>query len=711
MPYRQTRLCEDVDQLDARLRHIEDIIERSGFSALGQRGKLSGATWEVSEERIATWTPDSPLPLDDTGTYVQLRHGQLEIRGGAFDIHTGETGAHMKLTGEYMRTWNADGDVTFDLDFTTGDLLMRGELYAPGRYRLHGNDICIESKLGEQEFGEYPELMFVDDVDDMTDYEYVGGVYGWTFQGIDWCNTMNMSAVGNETHPEAEVYFLAKPNTGDKVEFWMSTDARVAGILWGGAWAWYVDPDAQEMFVGSGWFVNVGTSDGAPTASPYDGALIVDSTNDVLYFRSGGSWHATGAGGGEANTGANVGTHGVGVYDGKSGVQLQFRHVAPASNRISVVFDSGDNDIDIDVVQANLDHGSIGGLGDDDHTQYLLANGTRSVTANWNVDGADTLYIDKTNGRVGIKTTVPDDLLEIKCGHTQGLKLSKADSVTQEHTYFTLGHSMFQDQEFTDGSPRRMLFLAGGSDFQILNQAGSLYIARFRTDYTSLYLSGVEKLRFNSVGLGVMTNNPSQALDVVGTIEFGANSYGTLYDDTYTVFMRAETGKNIVLGANAAASNNSVVVWGSGSAFTPNSNEVMSCGDDAHEWSEVWALDTTINHSDLRDKDLIEDTPLGLEFIRALRPRRWKWKERGHRYHHGLVAQEVKEVLDQMGISTEDFAGYVYAPPRPDPLDPDKVVGDTYHLRYAEFIAPLIVAVQELADRMEALEGGKHVTK
>jgi hypothetical protein len=65
---------------------------------------------------------------------------------------------------------------------------------------------------------------------------------------------------------------------------------------------------------------------------------------------------------GEANTGANVGSDGVGVFAGKLGTELQFRHIAPASNRISITLD-GQN-IDVDVVQGNLQiaAGNVTGL-------------------------------------------------------------------------------------------------------------------------------------------------------------------------------------------------------------------------------------------------------------------------------------------------------------------------------------------------------------
>jgi hypothetical protein len=49
-----------------------------------------------------------------------------------------------------------------------------------------------------------------------------------------------------------------------------------------------------------------------------------------------------------------------------------------------------------------LDHGTIGGLADDDHTQYLKANGTRALSANWDAGSfkitAETLASDVATG-------------------------------------------------------------------------------------------------------------------------------------------------------------------------------------------------------------------------------------------------------------------------------------------------------------------------
>ena len=52
------------------------------------------------------------------------------------------------------------------------------------------------------------------------------------------------------------------------------------------------------------------------------------------------------------NTAANVGTNGVGVYDGKVAYELQFRNISTGSTKLSIT--ENGNDIDVDIVEANL---------------------------------------------------------------------------------------------------------------------------------------------------------------------------------------------------------------------------------------------------------------------------------------------------------------------------------------------------------------------
>ena len=120
-------------------------------------------------------------------------------------------------------------------------------------------------------------------------------------------------------------------------------------------------------------------------------------------------------------------------------------------------------------------------------------------------------------------------------------------------------------------------------------------------------------------------------------------------------------------------------------------------------WKTIYSNTGTINTSDLRLKTNIEDSSLGLNFINDLRPVSYKFIEGsvtedgqsipGTRTHWGLIAQEVKTVIDEAGV---DFAGWVL-------LDKEDVNSEQA-LRYEEFIAPLIKAVQELTARVKALE-------
>lgn len=125
--------------------------------------------------------------------------------------------------------------------------------------------------------------------------------------------------------------------------------------------------------------------------------------------------------------------------------------------------------------------------------------------------------------------------------------------------------------------------------------------------------------------------------------------------------------------------------------LNPFGNGTTTLGDSTHKWSEVWASNGTIQTSDVREKDDVAVSDLGLTFIRALAPIRWRFHDRV-RPHYGLSAQQVRAALDELGVA--DFAGYIHDP-----------ATDVYALRYSEFTGPLVAAVQELADQVDRLTG------
>ncbi len=115
------------------------------------------------------------------------------------------------------------------------------------------------------------------------------------------------------------------------------------------------------------------------------------TANQVLTTDGGGvlSWTTPpGASGGEANTASNQGAGGVGLFKQKSGVDLQFRNINSGSSKLSVTLDSGNNEVDLDVVEANLNHANIGGTtpvskggtGATSLTGVVVGNGTSAFS-------------------------------------------------------------------------------------------------------------------------------------------------------------------------------------------------------------------------------------------------------------------------------------------------------------------------------------------
>lgn len=65
---------------------------------------------------------------------------------------------------------------------------------------------------------------------------------------------------------------------------------------------------------------------------------------------------------GESNTTSNAGTGGVGIVLAKVSADLPFKSIAAGSSKITVTDDTGNKNVDIDVVEANLTHNNISGI-------------------------------------------------------------------------------------------------------------------------------------------------------------------------------------------------------------------------------------------------------------------------------------------------------------------------------------------------------------
>jgi hypothetical protein len=114
--------------------------------------------------------------------------------------------------------------------------------------------------------------------------------------------------------------------------------------------------------------------------------------------------------------------------------------------------------------------------------------------------------------------------------------------------------------------------------------------------------------------------------------------------------------------------------------------------------------------SDAREKTSIENSDLGLDFINMLRPVKYKmingikkqFDEAGNlienlpgtRWHYGLIAQELKQVLDTHNLDSAMWAIDGFE------IDPN----GSQSISYDQLIAPIIKSVQKLSETIEILE-------
>ena len=224
--------------------------------------------------------------------------------------------------------------------------------------------------------------------------------------------------------------------------------------------------------------------------------------------------------------------------------------------------------------------------------------------------------------------------------------------------------------------------------------------------------TGSPSIRNTGIGRGVMSaamdaGNDNTAvghgaLDLLTTGNdnacFGSNAGNSITDG----------GTNTMIGVGtdvASSGNDNSSAFGNG-AIGAGTNTI-SIGNTSV--STIAGQVSFSTYSDKRIKKDIEDTNIGLDFIKELKPRKFKrvcakdYPEviqtkydktapdltEPDRVVDGLIAQEVKETMDSMGVS---FSGW------------NEDDNSKQKLQYATFIMPLIKAVQELTAKVEALE-------
>lgn len=144
--------------------------------------------------------------------------------------------------------------------------------------------------------------------------------------------------------------------------------------------------------------------------------------------------------------------------------------------------------------------------------------------------------------------------------------------------------------------------------------------------------------------------------------------------------------------------------------FSPYTDNKVQCGSVYQRWSQVCAATSSIVTSDKNLKDNIKELDQRYkELFLKLTPVSFTFKDgTSGRTHIGFVAQDVEEAMDELGLSSLEFAGFCKDQMREQTKDEngdmievplyneDGTPKYIYSLRYEEFIGIITGVVQDL---------------
>ncbi len=232
-------------------------------------------------------------------------------------------------------------------------------------------------------------------------------------------------------------------------------------------------------------------------------------------------------------------------------------------------------------------------------------------TYNTMTAGTERMIIE-SSGNVGIGTTTPGSILEVKPAANGGVHVVNSGLANGEYTRLALGKSPGNNEAF---------FLIG--TYHATDASRKLTIG------TSESWGGTENLVLTGEGkVGIGATSPTEKLTVAGHV-------------------------------------------------APATDGVYTSGTSGLKWSAVWATNGTIQTSDRRLKENIEDSPYGLDEVMDMRPVSYTWLDRAEQGRKiGLIAQEMQPIVSEVVQVGDDER-------------------NTLGLNYSDIVPVLIKAIQE----------------
>jgi len=134
----------------------------------------------------------------------------------------------------------------------------------------------------------------------------------------------------------------------------------------------------------------------------------------------------------------------------------------------------------------------------------------------------------------------------------------------------------------------------------------------------------------------------------------------------------------------------------------PGADNTQTLGDGSFRWNTVYAGTGTINTSDEREKQQIQDIEAAaLRAVRRIHFKQFKFNEAveakgaGARWHFGVIAQQVKAAFEAEGLDAFQYGLLCYdeQPEQPEVMDdegnivtPYRAAGNRYGVRYDELL-------------------------
>lgn len=252
-------------------------------------------------------------------------------------------------------------------------------------------------------------------------------------------------------------------------------------------------------------------------------------------------------GGGEANTASNLsGTAGaVGLFKQKTGVNFEFKTLNAGSNKVSITDDTGNNEVDVDVNEANLTLGNLGGvlsvakggtgLSSAANNAFLTTNG--SGTPAWTAPGNSMILATNASGAMSpVSTATSGTLLQMQAGGIPAfttasypssttanqLLYSSANNVvggltTANNAVLTTNGSGVPSWSVLSADTfTQYALLAGRSGGQTLN-GGTAASQGLTLDSTSNAVKGDILLNPSGGNVGIGTTSPGATLELKST--------------------------------------------------------------------------------------------------------------------------------------------------------------------------------------------------